>query len=407
MREQITWPMTEHTRLLDKFVKLPTIHEAALLATCNRTEFYCETSDPSCIVPWLAREHQLDPEAIRPYFYLHDQYHGIRHGLKVACGLDSMMLGEPQILGQMKRSYKQACESGTAKRHLHHVFQYIFSASKQIRHHSGIGLNPVSIAYAAMQLIQQQFPNQQPLRIFLIGSGETCTLIAKYLHKQGVHQFTVSSRTMQGAEQLATTLNGQAVAINDIAFHLAQSDVVISATTCPLPFISKTLVQEAIRDRNKAPLFLLDLAVPRDIEADVATIDAVKLYNIDDLYMTVQQGMHRRMIAASDAEVLLDAALDKYIAWHKALRAREAICSYRGHMKRLANQEQDRAMRALAAGQSQETVIATLIDRLFNKLTHTPTLNLRQAALNNRDDLLDLTHTLFKTQKTTHYRDES
>ncbi|WP_028388080.1 glutamyl-tRNA reductase [Legionella fairfieldensis] len=400
VREKMALPLARQEILLNSLVNSSAISEAAFLSTCNRTEIYCNTEDPDCVVPWLARQHQLTPELLSPYLYLHQGNQGIRHTLRVASGLDSMMLGEPQIFGQMKQAYHHACQLGTVKTHLRQVFQYIFSASKRIRTRSGIGNTPVSVAYAAVQLIGQLFPDYQSLSVFLIGSGETATLVAKYLHKQGVKDFLVASRTRDNAAQLAAAFNGKALTIGDIPQHLCQADVVISATACPLPFINKGLVEHALSQRAHAPMFFLDLAVPRDIEADIADLGAVQLYNIDDLQLMSEKGMDERRSAALQAEQLIDCELDKYIRWHRSQRAKDLICDYRGQMQHLAQQELQRAQEKLSAGYCQDTVLREFCERLVNKLTHRPTVGFRQAAWDGREELLDLAHYLFNPSLT-------
>ena len=255
VREKIALPLAMQDTLLNSLVSLPAVNEAAILSTCNRTEIYCDTLEPESIAPWLAQQHQLAPESLFPYLYEHHGHHGVRHTLRVASGLDSMMLGEPQIFGQMKQAYQYACQLGTVKTNLRHLFQYVFSASKRIRSRSGIGTNPVSVAYAAVQLIGQLFTNFSSLRVFIIGSGETSTLVAKYLHKQGVRNFLIASRTSENAKQLAAAFEGEAITIGDIPQYLSQADVIISATACPLPFINKSLVEHALSKRAYAPCF--------------------------------------------------------------------------------------------------------------------------------------------------------
>ncbi|KTC74298.1 glutamyl tRNA reductase [Legionella birminghamensis] len=395
VREKLAVPSGIQGSVLHRLLYLPAVNEAAILSTCNRTEFYCDTDDPGLLVPWIAREHQLHTEELQPYFYLHHGEEGVRHTLRVASGLDSMMLGEPQILGQMKQAYQQACDAGTVKSNLRSIFEYIFSASKRIRSRSGIGTNPVSVAYAAVLLIGQFFKNLENLRVFLIGSGETASLVAKYLHKEGVRQFLVASRTPENAKQLAAAFAGKALTIGDIPQYLAQADIVISATACPLPFINKSLVEHALSQRSQAPMFFLDLAVPRDIEADVAEIPSVQLYNVDDLQLMIEHGMNERRTAALQAEQLIESELDNYIRWHRSLRAKDIICSYRNQMESLAQQELERAMLNLSSGQNQKQVLETFCNRMLNKLIHQPTIGLRQAAWDNRQDLLDLAKYLF------------
>lgn len=397
VREKVALPPAMQDSLLHSLLNLPEVNEAAILSTCNRTEIYCDTDDPQILSSWLAHEHQLAPELLSPFIYTHEGHQGIKHTLRVASGLDSMMIGEPQILGQMKQAYQQACRLGTVKTQLRPVFEYIFSASKRIRTRSGIGTNPVSIAYAAVQLIGQLFSNYKSLNVFLIGSGETASLVAKYLHQQGVHRFMVASRTLENAQKLAHTFNGKTLSIGDIPQYLSHADVVISATACPLPFINKSLVEHALEQRNHTPMFFLDLAVPRDIESNVGELEQVHLYNVDDLQIMIEKGMDERRHAALQAEQLIESELDNYIRWHRSLRAKDVICDYRNQMQDLAQLELQRAIKKLSAGQNQQTVLNEFSERLVNKLTHNPTTGLRQIAWDGREDLLALAQYLFNT----------
>lgn len=394
VREKIALPVAMHDTLLHELVGLSAVNEAAILSTCNRTEIYCDTDAPEQIISWLASEHALSQDAITPYFYMHQGDNGVRHALRVASGLDSMMVGEPQILGQMKQAYHQACHAGAVKGRLRQVFPYVFSASKRVRNQSGIGNNPVSIAYAAVQLISQLFSDIASLNVFIIGSGETSSLVAKYLQQQGVTRFMIASRTRENANKLATIFVGEALTIGDIPHHLAKADVVISATACPLPFISKSLVKHALSQRNNAPMALLDLAVPRDIESDVGELDGAHLYNLDDLQIMIEKGMNERHVAAQHAEQLIDAEINNYIRWHRSLRAKDVICDYRNKMQDLAQLELQRAIQKLSTGQCQYSVLTEFSERLVNKLTHRPTVGLRRAARDDRNELLDLAHYL-------------
>ncbi len=390
VREKVAPSVERQDALLHSLANLSAVNEAAILSTCNRTEIYCDTDAPDQLAPWLAHEHQISPELLTPYFYMHPEHHGVRHTLRVASGLDSMMLGEPQILGQMKQAYQQAYQAGTIKNNLQHLFQYVFSATKRVRNQSGIGKNPISIAYAAVQLIGKIFTDYKSLNVFIIGSGETASLVAKYLQKEGVKRFMIASRTHDHAQQLATTLAGESVAIGDIPHHLSKADVVISATTCPLPFINKSLVEYALSQRAFSPMFFLDLAVPRDIEANVSELEAVHVYNIDDLQTVTGKGMHERQTAAVQAEQLIEAELDNYIRLHRSLKAKGIIRDYRNQMQNIAQLELQRAMQKLSAGKCQYSVLTEFSERLVNKLTHSPTVGLRNAAWDNREELLDL-----------------
>lgn len=397
VREKVAMAPATQDLLLNSLFNLPGVNEAVILSTCNRTEIYCDTHEPQVLAHWLAQEHQLSHESLSPFLYLYKGHEGIKHTLRVASGLDSMMIGEPQILGQMKQAYQYACNLGTIKTELRSIFEYIFSASKRIRTQSGIGTNPVSVAYAAVQLIGQLFTDYKSLNVFLIGSGETASLVAKYLHQQGVNHFMVASRTQENAEKLATAFNGKTIPISDIAQYLSQADVIVSATTCPIPFINKDLVKQALNQRNHAPMFFLDLAVPRDIEANVKEIAQVRLYNIDDLQAMIEKGIEERRLAALHAEQLVDEELNNYIRKHRSLKAKKVICDYRNQMYDLAQKELQRALKKLSAGQCQQLVLNEFSERLVNKLTHNPTAGLRQIAKDGREDLFTLAQYLFTT----------
>lgn len=395
MREKVAVPTAMHDSLLHSLLDLPQINEAALLSTCNRTEIYCDTNDTQIVSNWLADTHQLAHDTLLPYFYVHEGHQGLKHTLRVASGLDSMMVGEPQILGQMKQAYQQALQIGSIKAQLRPVFEYVFKASKRVRTLSGVGANPVSVAYAAVQLVGQLFPNFSALNVLIIGSGETSSLVAKYLHQQGVKDFMVASRSIENARKLANSFTGSTIPISDIQQNLPMADVVISATACPLPFINKNLVEHTLKVRNNKPMFLLDLAVPRDIEADVAELEHVHLYNIDDLQLKIEAGLNERRHAALQAEQLIESELDNYIRWHRSLQANELICSYRESMQKLAQQEVQRASNKLAAGKNQQEVLLEFSDRLVNKLVHNPTVGLRKIAWDGQKDLLALAKYLF------------
>ncbi|KTD80495.1 glutamyl-tRNA reductase [Legionella waltersii] len=397
VREKVAIPEAVQDSLLTSLMDLPHVNEAAILSTCNRTEIYCDTQEPQAIANWLAQEHQVSEHLLSQSLYLYEGHEGVKHTLRVASGLDSMMIGEPQILGQMKQAYQHACRLGAVKTELRPVFEYVFRASKRIRTRSGIGTNPVSIAYAAVQLIGQFFSDYQSLRVFLIGSGETASLVAKYLHQQGVREFMVASRTLENAQQLADVFKGQTLSIGDIPQYLPSADVVISATACPLPFINKSLVEHALKQRNQSPMFLLDLAVPRDIEENVGEIQNVQLYNVDHLQTMIEKGMDERRNAALQAEQLIDSELNNYIRWHRSLRAKETICDFRSQMQLLAQAEIRKTMNQIDKGHNLHQALIEYSERLINKLTHAPTVGLRQMAWDGQEELLEVAQYLFNT----------
>lgn len=390
VREKFALSAKNSNQLLHSFTDTLNIDEAAILFTCNRTEIYCNADDSSKIIPWISDTQNLPIESITPYFYTHHENAGIKHLLRVGSGLDSMMLGEPQILGQIKKAYNLASEAGTIGSHLNSIFQFTFKMCKKIRTNSGIGKNPISIAYAAAQLVNKTFNNFSNLNVFLIGSGETSTLVAKYLQDAGVKKFMVTNRSYDKAEQLAQKLSGKNISILDIAEHLAEADIVISATSCPLPFISKSMVANALKKRAHKNMLFLDLAVPRDIEEDVAEIPSVSLYNIDDLQNVTEDGLNQRSKAALAAEKLINQEIDRYIAWHKLREADQVIGNYQNHMQKLSSLELQRATNKIAKGQCPYEVLTEFSHRLTNKLTHIPKVGLRQIATENQAKLQEL-----------------
>lgn len=399
IREKISTANDEHNQLiLKQLLAMENVSEAAVLSTCNRTEVYCVTQDKEDLQGWLAKEHDLQQDSFQNYFYRHTEHNAVRHAMRVACGLDSMMVGEPQILGQMKKAYRMAEDVGSIGPVLRPIFHHVFSASKRIRSHTGIGINPISIAYASVNLIQRIFPeNLSEKTVFLIGSGETSKLVAKYLTQCGIEKFFIASRTLENATKLATELNGEALTIGEIPSILPKADITISATACPLPFISRGLIERSMSNRQDKPMFLLDLAVPRDIEQDVHELQNVHLYNVDDMQDLVDEGMKERQTAAENAEQIIEYELEEYIRWHRSLRARDHIVKYRNHANAIAEIELERLTKQLKSGIiAPEDALAELKYKLVNKLVHKPVVGLKKAATDNRDDILGLTSYLFE-----------
>lgn len=395
VREQLTLSAEKQQALLQTLVDLNFINEALVISTCNRIEFYADTDSPDLFFEWLQSNYFASAQQEALYSYTHLE--AIKHTLRVVTGSDSMMIGEREIFGQMKQAYQQACQANTLKSTLKPLFEYIFSASKRIRNKSRIDEHPVSIAYGAVQLIGTLFPAYQSLKVLLIGAGATSSLAAKYLYKYGVRTFYIASRTAENALELANTFNGCSLSISEIPYYLEKADVVISATACPFPFINQQLVQHALTERQYKPMFFLDLAVPRDIEANVGELPHVHLYNIDDLHTLVNQGIAYRQGAALHANKLIDEELKHYERWHRSRQVKEAICTYRTHMQTLADQEFLRAQQQLQNGSDQEIVLRNLCNRLVKKLTHHPTVGLKRVAGDGREELLDLVHYLFNS----------
>lgn len=401
LREQMALLASPGNDALDRLLVLPFVHEAVILSTCNRTEIYCISEHPTFLITWLAQEINLPAASLIPHIYQHQDDEAIQHLLRVASGLDSMMLGEPQILGQLKQAFREANSKNYIHSQLNQIFPFVFSASKRIRTHSGIGNNPISIASAAARLIGQFFPRYDALEIFIIGSGETASLVAKYLYQYGVRKFTIASRTRENADKLAFKWHAESLSITEIPAQLCKADVVISATACPLPFINKPMVEQALQTNPDKTMFFLDLAVPRDITPEVDELKNVHLYNIDSLHNTIEKGLDERRAAAIRAESLIQHELETYMRAHRTRRAQGAICAYRNTMQALAEQELERATKKMTSGQCQQTVLREFSERLTNKLTHQTTTGLRLAAADDRQDVLELASYYLNTTTST------
>jgi len=398
VRERLAFP----TEILDNTLKnlwnLREISEAAILSTCNRTEFYyqADSDNPSSLVNWIADTKQITPAEFTPYLYSYKDSQSIRHMFRVACGLDSMILGEPQILGQMKTAYHAASQAGTLGRNLSKLFQHTFSAAKKVRTDTAIGSSPVSVAFAAVQLAQQIFDKLSEQTALLIGAGETIELTARHLYQHGIGRIISANRTYDKAHALAMQFNGYAINLAELPNHLAEADIVVSSTASQLPILGKGRVESAIKIRKHKPMFMVDLAVPRDIEAEVAQLRDVYLYTVDDLQNTVNQNMDSRRRAAEQAEEIIDTQVEHFLAWLRSQGAQETIRDFRTQAERTRDEALQRAQAQLNSGVAAEEVLQRLAHTLTNKLIHTPCAQLREAGANERHDLIAASREIFK-----------
>ena len=352
--------------------------ELAILSTCNRTEIYADAS-PEAVLAWISQYHQvpLDQLAGCHYHYLDES--AVRHMMQVACGLDSLVLGEPQILGQMKSAYAVARESGSVGSTLHNVFQQVFSVAKRVRTETAIGENPVSVAFAAVSLASRIFTDLGEQTALLIGAGETIELVARHLLDKGVKKLIVANRTLHRAQQLAESFGAEAILLADIPEYLPQADIVISSTASQLPILGKGAVESALKQRRHRPVFMVDIAVPRDIESQVGQLDDVYLYTVDDLRGVIDEGKRLREKAAESAHVIVDEAAQNFMREQRGLRAVDSIRSYRQQAQSVSKEELERALVQLRAGGDPEQLLEQLARGLTNKLIHAPTVALRQA----------------------------
>jgi glutamyl-tRNA reductase len=398
IRERLAFPTERLRSALGELVRLPEVEEAAILSTCNRTEFYCGagSADLEKIIDWIAREQRLKPEEFHPYLYAHTDADTIRHIFRVASGLDSMILGEPQILGQMKTAYQAAVEAGTLGKTLNKLFHHTFNAAKKVRTDTAIGSSPVSVAFAAVRLARRIFDNLQEQTAVLIGAGETIELTARHLREQGIGEIIIANRTFERAHALAAQFNGFAIALSELGKHLAKADIVVSSTASQLPILGKGSVESALKARKHKPMFMVDLAVPRDIEPEVGQLRDVYLYTVDDLRNTVEEGLRSRQEAARQAEDIIDTEVDHFLSWMRAQGATETLLDFRAHAGKIRDEALGNALRAMKNGKSAEDALIQLASTLTSKLIHIPSTQIKQAGADERHDLLAAVRELFQ-----------
>jgi glutamyl-tRNA reductase len=398
IRERITFGPDIIVGALRSLLETTGVEEAVILSTCNRTEVYCETSSSvqRQVSQWLSAFHGLELETISPYLYSHPEKEGVRHLLQVSCGLDSMVLGEPQILGQVKAAFQTAKETGAAGKVLCRLFQQAFSVAKQVRTDTAIGRSPVSVAFAAVSLAHQIFSDLSDQTAMLIGAGETVELAARHLHQHGVGRIIVANRTLERAHQLANQFDGYAIALTEISNHLAEADIVISSTASPLPVLGKGAVESALKKRRHQPVFMVDIAVPRDIEAEVGELDDVYLYTVDDLEEVIEENKRSRQEAAEQAQEIVDFHTEEFMGWLRSLDAVELVQDYRDQALQMRDEVLERALRQLRKGKSPEETLEYLAHTLTNKILHTPSARIRQAGQQGQQELLKAANTLLK-----------
>ncbi|MGD8312360.1 MAG: glutamyl-tRNA reductase [Gammaproteobacteria bacterium] len=401
VREQVAFSPQELGHALGELTARDGVHEAAILSTCNRTELYCtsEAGDTEAITDWFSRFHSLDRESLLPHIYNHLDEAAVRHILRVAAGLDSMILGEPQILGQMKTCYQQALASGSIDTLVNRLFQHTFSVAKQVRTDTAICASPVSVAFAAVSLARQIFDDLETQTALLIGAGETIELAARHLHEQGTGKLIIANRTVDRAHELAARFNGYGIGLDEIPAHLAEADIVIASTGSPAPILDQAMVRTALRSRKHRPVFMVDLAVPRDIATDVVELDDVYLYTVDDLQQVIEENMRHRQEAALQAEEIIEVQTEHFMAWTRSLDAVPTLRAYREFARELGEAELVRARRLLEGGKPATEVLEVLTRNLVNKLTHHPSINLRNAVAEGETGLLDAVRTLFRLRK--------
>ena len=374
------------------------LNEIAILSTCNRTEVYCSANTQSTqeILNWLAQYKSLSTAEIEQSMYSHTGLDAVQHMMRVACGLDSLILGEPQILGQLKSSFAVSQQMNLLKGELGQLFQQTFAVAKKVRTDTAIGENPVSVAYAAVSLAQHIFSDLEDSTAQLIGAGETIELVARHLKNAGVTNIIVANRTLDKAQALAANFDAQAILLGDIPDILHRADIVIASTASQLPILGKGAVESALLKRKHQPMFMIDIAVPRDIEVQVKELDDVYLYTVDDLHQVIQENQQQRQEAALDAEKIIIDGVDRYVLERRSRDVVSTLTALRMRTEQLRDEEVSSALKNLAKGDNAEQVVIELARRLTNKVLHHPSIQLRKASAQGRTDLTQLTEELFQ-----------
>jgi glutamyl-tRNA reductase len=403
IRERVAFATHALEGALAELVRGRGAREAAILSTCNRTELYLSTGEPRGALPepgafvdWLAEYHRLRPAQLSPYLYTLPREQAVRHAFRVASGLDSMVLGEPQILGQLKEAVRSAEAAGTLGTVLSKLFQRSFAVAKEVRSTTQIGASSVSMAAAAVRLAARIFPSLKDQKVLFIGAGEMIELCATHFAAQGPERITVANRTLERAQTLAHRFGARALELRELAAQLHEHDIVVSCTASSLPILGKGLVERALKARRRRPIFMVDLAVPRDIEQEVGDLDDVFLYTVDDLAGIVSANLDARRSAVEQAEAIIETQVGQFMHWMRVRESVPLIRALREQAEDARRHELERAARLLAKGEDPKQVLEALSQGLTNKLLHAPTQALNEAAGEERRALADTIARIFR-----------
>jgi glutamyl-tRNA reductase len=408
VRERVNFAPEQMGDALAEALTSAQLDEVAILSTCNRTELFAVVPagavagdlDASAqrVLAWLGQYHNMSLEELRICSYQHSEQAALRHMMQVASGLDSMILGEPQIFGQLKSAYAVAAHSGSIGSELGRIFPQVFAIAKRVRTDTAIGENPVSVAYAAVNLTQHIFTDLRNTRALLIGAGETIELVARHLSEKGVREIVVANRTLGRARELADQFRAEAVLLAEIPEQLAKADIVISSTASQLPILGKGAVESALKLRKHKPIFMLDLAVPRDIEAQVGELDDIYLYTVDDLKEIVDESRKSRENEARKADFIIAAGVEEFYQQLRSLNAVSTVKALRAKAEALRDAELEKALRALARGEAPHEVLSGLARNLTNKLLHSPSSQMRKASAMGRNEVINWSRELFEIE---------
>ncbi len=384
LREKVTFSPDTLDRALNSLLQQPLVQGGVVLSTCNRTELYLSVEQQEgvreALVNWLCTYHGLSQDEVAKSLYWHQGNDAVNHLMRVASGLDSLVLGEPQILGQVKKAFAESQRENSLSSELERLFQKSFSVAKRVRTETEIGASAVSVAFAACTLARQIFESLADVNVMLVGAGETIELVARHLREHKVRHIMIANRSRERAQALADEVKAEVISLPDIETRLLEADIVISSTASPLPIIGKGLVERALKARRNQPMLFVDIAVPRDIEPEVGDLADAYLYSVDDLHAIIQHNLAQRQAAAVQAEHIVQQESVAFMAWLRAQGASETIRDYRAHADTIRSEMETRALASLQQGADAETVIRELAHRLTNRLIHSPTKSLQDAA---------------------------
>jgi len=407
VREKVAFAPEAMPEALQQACSEAGLAEVVILSTCNRTELYCVAggddtpaggADPAPLLNWLSAWHHLPAAEVAPSVYAHHDAEAVRHLMRVASGLDSMVLGEPQILGQIKSAYAVARQAATVGSTLHRVFEDVFAVAKRVRTETAIGENPVSVAFAAVTLAQQIFTDIHKASALMIGAGRTIELCVQHLKEAGIANIVVANRTLTNALELKRKYGVREVLLSDIPEELVQADIVISSTASQLPILGKGAVETALKARRHKPVFMVDLAVPRDIEPEVGELEDVFLYSVDDLREVIDSNLKNRQEAAREAELIIDHGVEAFSRKERGLGIVSTLRSFREKAGQIRDAEVEKALRELDKGAAPELVVRELARLLTNKLIHAPSVQLKKAGADGHPELIDLAVQLFELE---------
>jgi len=392
LRERITFSPETLDQALESLLAQPMVQGGVVLSTCNRTELYLSVDERDnlheSLVRWLCDYHQISEEELRNSLYWHHDNDAVSHLMRVASGLDSLVLGEPQILGQVKKAFADSNRGHLNVSKLERMFQKSFSVAKRVRTETDIGASAVSVAFAACTLARQIFESLSAVTVLLVGAGETIELVARHLREHKVQNMIIANRTRERAQLLADEVGAEVISLSEIDSRLKDADIVISSTASPLPIIGKGMVERAMKARRNQPVLLVDIAVPRDVEPEVGKVANAYLYSVDDLQSIIQHNLAQRKAAAVQAETIVAQETSEFMAWLRAQSASETIRDYRSQSEQVRDELTAKALAALEQGGDAQAIMQDLAWKLTNRLIHAPTKSLQQAARDGDDDRL-------------------